>query len=61
LKGKRKSKSLEKPGWTQLSSPIGMIWQIIYPIIFVTFGSQAYRGKLPWLMALPFAINSWRT
>jgi len=52
--------SLEKPSWTPAPSTIGMIWQILYPIIIVTFGFvfvQAIRKKLPWQVALPFAIN----
>jgi benzodiazapine receptor len=52
--------SLAKPGWTPSPPTIGMIWQILYPIIIVTFGFvfvQAFRGKVPWLMTLPFAIN----
>ena len=41
-------------------STIGLIWQILYPIIIVTFGFvfvQEFRRKVPWLVALPFAIN----
>ena len=37
-----------------------MIWQILYPVILITFAFvfvQAFRGKLNWLVALPFAIN----
>ena len=52
--------SLEKPSWTPAPATIGMIWQILYPIIIVTFGFvfvQAMRKKLPWHVALPFAIN----
>ena len=52
--------TLEKPGWTPLPSTIGLIWQILYPIIIVTFGFvfvQALRGKVSWWVALPFAIN----
>lgn len=52
--------SLAKPSWTPAPATIGLIWQILYPIIFVTFGFvfvQAIRRKLPWLVALPFAIN----
>ena len=51
---------LEKPTWTPEPSTIGLIWQILYPIILVTFGFvfvQAIRNKLPWLVTLPFAIN----
>ena len=51
---------LQKPSWTPSSATIGLIWQILYPIIIVTFGFvfvQAVRGKLSWFVALPFAIN----
>lgn len=52
--------SLVKPSWTPEPSTIGMIWQIIYPIILVTFGFvfvQSMRRKMPWKVALPFGIN----
>ena len=52
--------SLAKPSWTPEPSTIGLIWQILYPIILITFGFvfvQAMRKKMPWKVALPFAIN----
>lgn len=52
--------ALEKPTWTPEPATIGLIWQILYPIILVTFGIvfvQAFRKRLPWMVALPFAIN----
>ncbi len=52
--------SLAKPSWTPAPRTIGTIWQILYPVIIVTFGFvfvQAARKKLPWIVALPFAIN----
>jgi tryptophan-rich sensory protein len=52
--------SLAKPPWTPAPSTIGLIWQILYPIILVSFGFvfvQAIRKKLPWRVALPFGIN----
>ena len=52
--------SLEKPTWTPEPSTIGTIWQILYPIIIVTFGFvffQAIRKRVPARVALPFAIN----
>lgn len=52
--------SLAKPSWTPPPSTIGLIWQILYPIILVSFGFvfvQAIRGKIHWTVALPFAIN----
>ena len=52
--------SLIKPAWTPEPATIGLMWQIIYPIIFVTFTFvlvQAIRRKLPWKVVLPFAVN----
>jgi tryptophan-rich sensory protein len=52
--------ALDKPAWTPAPATIGAIWQLLYPVIAVTFGYvfvQAYRGKLPRSVALPFAIN----
>jgi benzodiazapine receptor len=52
--------SLAKPRWTPAPSTIGLIWSILYPIIVVSFGYvfvQAVRHKLPWHVAVPFAIN----
>ena len=52
--------ALAKPAWTPSPPTIRLIWTILYPIIAVTFGFvfvQAFRGKLPFLVALPFAIN----
>jgi benzodiazapine receptor len=52
--------SLAKPSWTPAPATIGMIWQILYPIILISFGFvfiQAFRRKLPRRVALPFAVN----
>ncbi len=52
--------SLNKPEWTPAPKTIGTIWQILYPVIIVSFGYvflQAYKGKFSWYVALPFAIN----
>ena len=52
--------SLVKPSWTPAPSTIGLIWMILYPIILVSFGFifvRAFRGKVPPLLAVPFAIN----
>src|ERR1019366_1050708 len=51
---------LAKPTWTPAPSTISLIWTILYPIILVSFGFvfvQAFRGKVGWKVALPFAIN----
>jgi tryptophan-rich sensory protein len=52
--------TLEKPSWTPAPSVIGLIWQILYPIILITFTYvfvQAIRRRVPGMVALPFAIN----
>jgi translocator protein len=52
--------SLAKPSWTPAPSTISLIWTILYPIILGSFGFvfvQAFRGKVGWKVALPFAIN----
>ena len=45
--------SLAKPSWTPAPRTIGLIWQILYPVIIATFGYvfvQAGRGRLPLLL-----------
>lgn len=52
--------SLAKPSWTPAPATIGLIWTILYPIIAISFGFvflQASRRKVPWFVAVPFAIN----
>lgn len=52
--------SLDKPSWTPAPATIGLIWQILYPIIVVSFGFvfiQVIRRKVLWHVAVPFAIN----
>ena len=52
--------TLAKPTWTPAPSTISMIWMILYPVILISFGFvfvQAFRKKLPWTVALPFAVN----
>jgi len=51
---------LAKPAWTPAPATIGLIWQILYPVILVSFGFvfvQALRKRLPRRVALPFAVN----
>ena len=52
--------SLAKPSWTPAPRTIGLIWQILYPVIIATFGFvfvQAGRGRLPLLVAqVPYFI-----
>jgi tryptophan-rich sensory protein len=52
--------NLIKPSWTPDPATIGLVWQILYPIIILTFGFvviQAIRKKIPWSATLPFVIN----
>lgn len=52
--------SLQKLTWTPDPGTISVIWQILYPIIFFSFGFvffKAIQGKIPWGVALPFTIN----
>jgi len=52
--------NLIKPTWTPEPATIGLVWQILYPIIFITFAFvfiQAIRKKLPSRVTVPFAIN----
>ena len=52
--------ALNKPGWTPEPATIGLIWQILYPIILVSFAFvfvQAARKRMPWQVAVPFAVN----
>lgn len=52
--------ALAKPSWTPAPSTISLIWMILYPIILISFGFvfvQAVRKKLPWAVAVPFAVN----
>ncbi len=54
--------SLAKPTWTPASATIGLIWTILYPTIVISFVFvfvfvMAFRGKVGWMIAVPFAIN----
>lgn len=52
--------SLAKPAWAPASWLFGPVWTVLYVIIAVTFGAvfyKAFTGKLPWVAALPFALN----
>ena len=52
--------SLAKPSWTPAPPTISLIWTILYQVSLVSFGFvfvQAFRGKVGWKVALPFASN----
>jgi tryptophan-rich sensory protein len=52
--------SLTKPSWTPAPSTISLIWMLLYPVIFISFGFvfvKAFQGKVTWKVAVPFVIN----
>ena len=51
---------LIQPIWAPPAWLFGPVWSVLYVIIAVTFVTVFYKswtGALPWLVALPFALN----
>ena len=51
---------LIKPNWAPPAWIFGPVWSVLYIIIFVSFGTvflRVFKGELPYLIALPFALN----
>lgn len=51
---------LIKPFWAPPSWLFGPVWTVLYAIIAVSFGTVFYKAltkQIPWMVALPFALN----
>lgn len=51
---------LLKPSWAPPGWLIGSVWGVLYAIIALSFGTVFYKAftkQIPWMVALPFALN----
>lgn len=51
---------LAKPGWAPEPPVFGIVWSVLYPIIFIAYGFaivQVARGRWPAALLVPILIN----
>ena len=51
---------LKKPRWAPPASLFGPVWSVLYLIIFASFGFVFFNAAtltIPWVVAVPFALN----
>lgn len=52
--------TLIRPSWAPPAWLFSPVWMVLYALIAISFGWvfwKAVQGALPWMVALPFALN----